>query len=128
MGNHMSLDPKTHCVTVVFPKGDNDKVSVDVPIKATGNSRRVAERVAWMCFSILRDGASKDEAIHFRNEILKGYRRGEEAPDESESWEVCKVSSFLSKCPVVAFDYQVRDGSKFHFQTTKGAAGTILEA
>lgn len=125
--NYTSFDEKRGCVTVTYPR-DGADASLDVHTRYTGGHWQVAARVAAMCFSRLRDGASVAEAEAFRDELLRGYKGGVEAPENSEAWEVCKCSNVLGKTPTVAFDYVRSDGNKFHFQTTGAVAGSVLQA
>jgi len=124
--NFIEYDGKRKCVTFEFPKEDK-KISFDVPAGAVGNCKMVAARVAAMCFSKFREGLGKEEVTRFRDEVLKGYCRGEDVPESSEAWGECKIQLSHSS-PVVSFQANTRSGSKIPFQTTKAAAGGILEA
>lgn len=128
--SYVLYNEKRKSVTVGDPLADDDEdVVVEVPVKLTGNHRRVAERVGTMCFSRIREGASKQEVLKFRDMLLKGYKGGQEVPNDHKAWEACKASGILASCPVVAFDYVAKDESrKFHFQTTINVAGSVLEA
>lgn len=120
-------DKKRGCVRFDFPK-ENKKIPFEVAVKATGGNQLVAERVAALCFKKLVDGCSKEEAQKFRDGILKGYAGGDDVRADSEAWEVCRANITHSS-PLVGWIHEGKDGKKFPFQTTQGAAGgNILEA
>eukprot|EP00928_Gymnodinium_smaydae_P070803 TRINITY_DN54570_c0_g1_i1.p1 TRINITY_DN54570_c0_g1~~TRINITY_DN54570_c0_g1_i1.p1 ORF type:complete len:690 (-),score=167.55 TRINITY_DN54570_c0_g1_i1:57-2048(-) len=123
----LEFDKKRGSVTFECPK-EGKKIPFEVSLKAGAGSRKVTERIACMCFQKLSTGASKEETAKFRDEIAKGYQGGEDVKDGSEAWSICRAQLSHSS-PLVSFTVQAKDGSKFPFQTTKGAAGgCILQA
>jgi len=123
----IELSENKKCAVFDIPVAADKKVHFEVPLKATGNRKMVAARVAAMCFVKIRDGASKQEAQSYCDSLLAGFREGEDVPDDCEAWAECKTQLSHSN-PLVAFQMESKDG-KFPFQTTKAAAGgSILEA
>merc|ERR1712139_181693 len=74
------------------------------------------------------DGSSREDALKFRDETLKGYKGGSDVKPSSEAWGICTAQ--ISHCnPVVGFHVESKNGTKVPFQTTAVAAGgNILEA
>eukprot|EP00428_Durinskia_dybowskii_P026596 CAMPEP_0170236252 /NCGR_PEP_ID=MMETSP0116_2-20130129/17871_1 /TAXON_ID=400756 /ORGANISM="Durinskia baltica, Strain CSIRO CS-38" /LENGTH=652 /DNA_ID=CAMNT_0010487045 /DNA_START=84 /DNA_END=2042 /DNA_ORIENTATION=+ len=122
----VEFNEKRQCATFEYP-GETAKIPIDVPFKSVGGRKMVAFRIASMCFEKLRAGATKAQAEEFRDQVAKSFRAGEDAPEDSEAWEVCKTQ-LSHPSPLVAFYVEGKDGKKFPFQTTMGAAGGILEA
>lgn len=123
--NFVELNEGKRCVQFDIPVGNN-KIHFEVPLKAVGNQKMVAARVAAMCFYKIREGMSKQDAAKFCEEILAGYRAGEDVPENSPAWGECKIQlSHVS--PVCAFQIEAKGGKSFPFQTTVQAAGSHLE-
>jgi len=101
---------------------------LEVSLVAVGGHRRLAERVALLCFERLRDGDSMEEALRFRDELYGECEgNGSDAPEDNEAWQRCRAT-LKHKNPLVCFQYQVEGGPKVAFQTTVKAAGSIMNA
>jgi len=101
---------------------------LEVPLAAVGGNRRLAERVALLCFERLRDGDSMEEVLRLRDELYGGCRSGlNDAPQDSEAWQRCRAS-LRHKNPLVGFHFQAEGGPKASFQTTVKASGSVMNA
>lgn len=125
--NFVELNLQKKCVQFDIPTGKK-KAHLEVPLKAVGNEKMVAARIAAMCFYKIREGMPFKEALDFREELLSGYRGGQQdVPEDSEAWAECRVQ-LSHHCPLVAFQMEGKGGKTFAFQTTSNAAGSHLEA
>jgi hypothetical protein len=120
----VELNEKNKRVEFDLPS-DGKKVHFEVPLKAVGNHKMVAARVAAMCFIKIREGMSKQHAEKFRDELVAGHREGEDVRDDSEAWAVCKTQ-FGHGPPLVSFHMEDKSGNTFPFQITSVAAGGSL--
>jgi len=119
------VDDKHKVLTLEVPRPDSKKVSTQVSLRATGNNVNVARRLATMMFKKIRDGASIKEVETFRDEMLKDYNGGEDVPDDSEAWDVCRL---LIGYPALCFHVEQKGGNRVAFQTTvKAVGGSALE-
>jgi len=126
--NFIAVDEKRKVVTLEYPGPDSKKISTQVTLQATGGNVNVARRVAAMMFSKMRDGASIAEVEKFRDEMLKDYVGGEDVPDDSEAWNVCRMQVNMG-APACGFNVEQKGGKRVPFQTTSQAAGgNVLEA
>lgn len=126
--NFIAVDEKRKVVTLECPGPDSKKVSTQVTLAATGNVN-VARRVAAMMFHKIQDGASTADVENFRDEMLNDYNGGEDVPDDSEAWTVCRVHGLTTVQPACAFHVEQKGGTRIAFQTTSQAAGgNALEA
>jgi len=125
----VQYDKKRGCVKFEFPKGVK-KIPFEVRVNSVGGSQLVAERVAAVCFKKFVDGWHKEDAIKLRDDMVKGYRGGDDVKEDSEAWDICKGIFGTSKpSDVVAFDFFDKTGKKLHFQTTQLASGgNLLDA
>jgi hypothetical protein len=126
----IDFDPKSQCVKMAFPTEDESQTidPIDVPLKATANSRCVAKRVAMLCFLKMKQGASRSDAEQFRDALVKDYTGGEDVPDDCDAWDICRAT-VSRQDHLVSFHYQLGDGTKVAFQTTAGAVnGSTLQA
>jgi hypothetical protein len=121
----VELNEAKRCVQFDLPV-EGKKVHLEVPLKAVGNQKMVAARVAAMCFGKVLQGMSKQGAEKFRDEILAGYRAGEDVKDDSPAWAECKITLSHGN-PLCSMNMEDKRGNLFHFQTTKEAAGSALE-
>lgn len=104
-------------------------VDFEVRIDQCGDNEMVAKRVASLCFQLLREGGSKEEAAAFRKKIIGEYVGGQESPADSESWRHCRLPYTAIKnqaAQAISFQMVLKDGTRFPFQTTTGAAGGVL--
>ena len=126
--NFVELNEKKKCVEFDIPI-DDSKVHFEVPIKAVGNRKMVAARVAALCFNKIRDGMTKKDAEKFRDMVIASHCEGEDdVRDSSSAWHHCAITLNHSN-PLVGFVYEDKAGKTTPFQTTQGAAGgSILEA
>lgn len=123
----VELNESKKCVEFDIPVG-GEKVHLEVPLQAVRDRKMVAARVAAICFVKIRDGMSKQDAAKLRDEILEGFREGEDVQDDSEAWAACRVN-LSGNSPIVTFHYEDKTGKKSAFQTTVKASGeSILEA
>jgi len=121
----IDVDAKRKCVVFEFPNGTK-KVPFEVSFKTI--REKVAVRLATMCFLKMRGGESKQEVTKFRDETLSLFHGGDDVPDKSEAWELCKTPLAM-KCPAINFSFEGKNGKKIPFQTTSMAAGnSILDA
>eukprot|EP00439_Symbiodinium_sp_Y106_P045480 s1105_g5.t1 len=120
------MTQEKNCMKCIFPCEDR-QVTLDVSLKPA-KSPKVAARVLSMMFQSLGfkakprkviSGESEAEAVSFRDKVLMGYTHGEDVADDSDAWSQCKVQ-LSHPSPL--------DGTKFPFQTTVAAAGSILQA
>merc|ERR1719413_288820 len=74
----------------------------------------------------MRRGSSRDEALKFRDDIVRGYAGGADVADDSGAWHECRAAAHHS-CGIVKFMMQGKDGKEFPFQLTQTAAGSILQ-
>lgn len=119
------MTQEKNCMKCIFPCEDR-QVTLDVSLKPA-KSPKVAARVLSMMFQKVISGESEAEAVSFRDKVLMGYTHGEDVADDSDAWSQCKVQ-LSHPSPLVAFQFEAKDGTKFPFQTTVAAAGSILQA
>lgn len=126
--NFVEFNEKKKCAEFDIPI-DDTKVHFEVPIKAVGNRKMVAARVAAMCFNKIRDGMTKKDAEKFRDMLTASHCEGcDDVRDNSAAWHHCAITLTHSS-PLVSFEYEGKGGKKISFQTTQGAAGgNILQA
>lgn len=123
--NFVKYDKKTNSVTFEFPK-DGQKIPFSVPVKAA-KSEMVARRIAFICFMEIRNNnATKADAEKMRDEFLDGYAGGEDVPAGSASWQECRIQ-LSHYAPLVGWVHETKSG-EVRFQTTKAAAGGVLQA
>eukprot|EP00746_Dinoflagellata_sp_MGD_P149202 gnl/MRDRNA2_/MRDRNA2_81267_c0_seq1.p1 gnl/MRDRNA2_/MRDRNA2_81267_c0~~gnl/MRDRNA2_/MRDRNA2_81267_c0_seq1.p1 ORF type:complete len:636 (-),score=134.70 gnl/MRDRNA2_/MRDRNA2_81267_c0_seq1:164-2071(-) len=123
----IALDPKRNVVTLHFIGEDSKTISTEVSVRAAGCNKQVARGVAKCMFDLMKKGMSKQEAEKFRDKMLKDYAGGEDVPENSQAWEICRVQTSHPN-PLCSFQIE-KNGNKIAFQTTVGAAGgSILQA
>jgi len=124
--DYTTHDESRKCISCEFPDED-EMVKFEVPV-APFQSVNVARRVACICIGKLQDGTSKENTMKFRDALAKDYTGGDDVPENSEAWKACKVA-INHENPLVAFQRELKDGSKVAMQTTVTAAGgSILQA
>jgi len=124
----IAVDEKRKVVTLECPGPDSKKVSTKVCLKETGNNVNVARRLAAMMFHKIKDGATIEGVEKFRDEMLKGYAGGEDVPDDSAAWDVCRAHVNMG-APACSFHVEQMGGKRVPFQTTSQAVGgKVLEA
>merc|ERR1712187_827005 len=104
------------------PGPDSKKISTEVSVKAACGSNGVAKRIAHLMAINLTEGMPKKDVEKMRDQMLGGYIGGEDVPDDSKAWEICRagVNKIDSVC---AFKMVQSDGKQFPFQVTAGAVG-----
>lgn len=126
--NFIQLDQKSKSYKFEYLV-EGKKIHFELSLKSVGNNSPVAKRLASMCFKKFMGGASNAEVCKFRDEVLQSMRSSEpDVAPESEAWRACRVG-IAHSCPVVAFHFEDKHGSKQAFQTTAAAAGdSMLDA
>merc|ERR1719433_1817931 len=121
----MDLDTKTNSIRFEFPRGEKH-IHFCVSIKACGNSQRVAERVAYMCFQKLQadEQMTGKDLQKFRDNLLDGYTGGPDVKDDHEAWDECR-GTINHGNPLCQFVVE-RKGQRIAMQTTAGAAGNSM--
>lgn len=127
----MEFNEKTKRLSFLIPaKDDKPEISFDVSVQETNGSRRLAERIAMLCFEKLTDGVPKKQVETFRAELYvqcRGIAGSTDAPEDHCAWQRCKAST-KHPSPLVSWSHQTNGGEKFPFQTTVKAAGGLLQA
>lgn len=129
----LEFDQAGHRILVNFPAQEGQQEQkqpepLEVPLAAANGRRRLAERMALMCFEKLRDGVSRGEVEAFREDLCKQCKGlHDDVSDDSEAWQRCRVTLKHAN-PLVSFVFQAQGGPKVAFQTTVKASGSILNA
>jgi len=127
--DHFEYDQKRKLITFQVPLEGDKKIPFEASVTSARNNRKLAERVAAMCFEKLRQGVPKKDVEAFRQEMYQQCKNlgSKDAPESSNAWQKCKAT-LNQKSPVVCFSFEYPNGKKDPFQTTVGAAGTVMEA
>lgn len=125
----IKFDEQKNVMAIEF-QGTDKVISSGVCVnKVADCNKNVAKRVAFMMISKLKSGSSQKDAESFRDELLKEYTGGEDVPEDSEAWHVCRISGIsagnnaANRNPVCSFEVVQKSGAKVHVQTTVGACG-----
>mmetsp|Transcript_32186 Transcript_32186/g.75570 ORF Transcript_32186/g.75570 Transcript_32186/m.75570 type:complete len:648 (+) Transcript_32186:66-2009(+) len=121
---YFTHDKKRNVLVSTFNMGGK-QCGYEVPVKPF-KMKQVAMRVGCMMFQKMQNGETQKEAEKFRDQLAKGYTHGEDVPEDSDAWKVCRFTP--SSAGVVGFYVEKKDGTRFPFQTTVTAAGSILQA